>query len=130
MHSVNQAMGYIQLYRISGYPFQIAAPSIATRGLSRSTWTITLNTFHEDKPVGINRKDRISSPFCCQPPVNGFVSAAPAGLFMRLIVQICTDDHGIAFVVIGEHLPVGDPARLRISRGIPERRLRLRVWAM
>ena len=46
---------------------------------------------------------------------------------MGFVVQISANDHRIIFVVSCQHLPIGDPARLWIGGGIPERRLRASV---
>ena len=49
---------------------------------------------------------------------------------MWLVMQVGPYDQGIIFVVVRQHLPIGDPARLWIGGGIPERGLRAVVRAM
>ena len=41
---------------------------------------------------------------------------------MRLIGQVGADYRGVGAVALGQHRPVGDPAALRILRGVPEAR--------
>src|SRR5437764_5327405 len=101
MSGIDQAMRNVEAHRVATDALQIASPPVALRLIGRSTWTIAIDTLDEDQPVGVDRQDRVASAFSGQAPVEGRVSAAPAGRGMGFVVQVSANDHRIIFVVSG-----------------------------
>ena len=130
MHGVDQAVGDVQCHGKVRNSLQVAAPPVAVRCVGCSAGAVAIDALDEDEPVGIDGQDSIARPFRCQSPIETRIATAPTGRAVRLVMQVGANDHGIIFITVCQHLPVSDPAGLRILRGVPERGLSIGVGAM
>ena len=113
MGRVDEFVGPREVDGILGRAFQVAAPPVGVA-------LVLLDAFDEDQPVGGSGQDGLASLLGRQAPIGAGVAITPAGQTMRLVGQIGPDDGLIALVVLGQHDPILDPARLGDLVGVPQ----------
>src|SRR5215469_3644573 len=105
-------MWYVQLYRMIFDAHEVTTPPVTLVTALRpcASPSVAIYAFDEDEPVGVNRQNCIARSFGCCLPVNILLTASPAGRYVRFVMQVCPDNHGVIFVMIRQHLPVGYPS--------------------
>src|ERR1700716_675859 len=132
MRGVDEAVGLGKDDLAVADALKVAAPEGTVVG-------VTIGAFDEDEEVGVFEEDGVARADGGGGPVlagvGRWASAArgvagptgtTAGDAVRLVAEVGADDDRVArfckpcFVAVSEHLPVGNPAGLGVTLGIPE----------
>src|SRR5579862_7768367 len=92
--------------------FQVAAQPVAIAIALPWRPTIAIDALYKDQPVRIGRKNRIACTLRCRLPVDTRLPATPASRRGWFVMQIGSNDQRIVFIMLRQHHPVGEPARL------------------
>src|SRR6266700_652636 len=94
-------------------PFQVPAPPVGVA-------LVEIDALHDNQPIWIDGQDGVARTLGSQAPIGAGIATAPGRWPVRLIGQVCPDDGLIAPVVLGQHDPILDPARLGRLVGVPQ----------
>jgi hypothetical protein len=85
--------------------FQVPAPPVGVA-------LVHIDPLDEDQPIWIDGQDGVACPLGSQAPISAGIATAPGRWPVWFVGQVSPDDGLIAPVVLGQHDPVLDPARL------------------